>query len=50
MDAILILLIISVQFSVVYFGVKYLSELNEKIIKLEQEINELEEIYLNFLE
>ena len=27
-----------------------LEELNEKIIKLEQEINELEEIYLNFLE
>lgn len=38
MEAILILLIISVQFAIVYFGVKYLSNLNNSIIAINEKI------------
>ena len=38
MDAIIILLIISFQFALIYFGVKYLSALNERIILLNEKV------------
>ena len=38
MDAILILAIISIQFTLLHFGVKYLSSLNKKIILLNENI------------
>lgn len=41
MTAILILFIISVQAAIVYYGVKYLSELNDKIILLNDKVSEI---------
>lgn len=41
MESILILLIISIQSAIVYFGVKYLSLLNEKIISLNEKVLEI---------
>ena len=38
MCAILILLIISIQFAIGYFSVKYLSELNEKVVTLDKKV------------
>lgn len=38
MDAIIILLIIAFQFALIYFGVKYLSALNERIILFNEKI------------
>ncbi len=41
MDAILILAIISIQFALIYFGVKYLSELNNKLITANAKLEKL---------
>lgn len=41
MDAILILAIISIQFALIYFGVKYLSELNNKLIEANIKLEEI---------
>lgn len=38
MDAILILVIISIQFTLIHFGVKRLSVLNNKLVSLNEEI------------
>ena len=41
MEAFIILFIISVQFSICFFGVKYLSELDHKIISLTEKVDEI---------
>ena len=41
MEAILILAIISIQFALIYFGVKYLSAVNNRLIFLNQKIEQL---------
>ena len=41
MDAILILAIIAIQFTLIHFGVKYLSLLNNRIIELNNKIEKL---------
>ena len=41
MEAILILVIISIQFSLIYFGVKYLSSLNDRLVLLNQKIEQI---------
>ena len=44
MSAILMLLIIIIQFGILYFGVKYLSALNEKIIKANSAVIEIKNL------
>ena len=41
MEAIIILLIISFQFALIYFGVKYLSALNERLLLLNEKVESL---------